>query len=190
MSVYRIKPLEWRGEAINEYTGLDAETPFGFYRIRKSFPDGEDAIGQIKCTWCFCEYFDEGAIYCESVEEAKQKAQEHWEEQVSPALEAVKGFQGVATGVKDVNDVMIHEGDRVQLDWTRHYFDGNFQSDGGEASGVVRWDENHCGFRLMLDDKWSGTYEVLNWPLLDPESEHEYEIVEHSDTEDRQCPAT
>ena len=68
---YYIRPLEW--------DRIIAETPFGTYVARD---DGWE--------YCFDEYYDEGGGDADSFEDAKKKAEDHWQSRIKLVLTLVK----------------------------------------------------------------------------------------------------
>jgi len=83
VKTYTIKPLEWEGEIKEEFDYMGASTPFGRYGITLTEEGG--------FTWgyCFDEYYDEGDFPCDSIEEGKRLAEEHWQKRLAGALEEV-----------------------------------------------------------------------------------------------------
>lgn len=80
-----ITPFEWDQNGPDEDGDIfcDAQTPFGSYRV-------ELLAGVFKWSYCFDEYYDEDSTECESIEDGKAKAWEHWVERVSRGLTSVE----------------------------------------------------------------------------------------------------
>jgi hypothetical protein len=70
-----LKQFKWESHQDGQFFSVG--TPFGNYTI-----DAED------CQWRFCfdEFYDEGEFTCDSVEECKTAAWNHWVERISPML--------------------------------------------------------------------------------------------------------
>lgn len=88
---YEIKPLSWNGvePVYNEKEncsegGYYCIVPFGSYSIEAKYHGG------FVVRYCFDEYYNEGEFEAETVEEAKNKAQEDFIQRILPALEEIK----------------------------------------------------------------------------------------------------
>lgn len=88
---YIIKPLIWSGEdpvfdSNNQYStkGYYAKVPMGSYSINAN------SRGRFDVSYCFDEYYDEGEFEAETIEEAKNKAQEDFIQRILPSLEEVE----------------------------------------------------------------------------------------------------
>lgn len=78
---YTVAELVWKGEPelLDGYFVIYAETPFGSYSIER-YGD--------RITWGyrFQEYYDQKEFECDSLEDGKAKAWDHWNERLSSAL--------------------------------------------------------------------------------------------------------
>lgn len=83
---YRVKPLEWQEDRIDEddVVSFIAPTPFGDYYVEHYLPEERLFWG-----YCFDEYKDEEYENCESIEAGKLAAERHWRERIAGALEEV-----------------------------------------------------------------------------------------------------
>lgn len=82
MKKYTLKPLEWLPSG-PEQPGCCVCTVFGFMNI-------DPVENGYEFRWCFDEYYDEGLERFDSLEAAKQRAQEFYESRILPALNEVQ----------------------------------------------------------------------------------------------------
>lgn len=78
---YTVAELRWSEspDSSDEFFLIYAKTPFGSYTVAI-------AGGAIRWGYCFDKYYDEGWHECESVEDGKAKAWNHWREKLASAL--------------------------------------------------------------------------------------------------------
>lgn len=80
MKLYQISPLEWDGKTCGTEAFYTASTPFGQYAV------SQDDDGSCRWSYCFDEYYDDGTTHCDSLEDAKRLAEEHWQQRLLSAL--------------------------------------------------------------------------------------------------------
>ena len=89
---YQITPLEWEFSGSDYHETWSAGTTFAeltVNRIRVAVEDGSPWAGW-KWSYCFDEYHDEGYQECESPEEGKRLAEEHWQKRLREGLTQVQ----------------------------------------------------------------------------------------------------
>ena len=83
---YRIKPLEWTTNAYGDFYANSRAC----YKVEKTSAD------QIMWGYCWDEYYDEAQYECESYEEGKQKAEEHYQKRVKEFLTPTDNTTAIA----------------------------------------------------------------------------------------------
>lgn len=84
--VYAVKPLEWvkNNRSPEEGEWWSASTVFNDFHVEYD-PEG---CRTYLFRYCIDEYYDEGVVECESIADAKQKAEAYYLSRLLPALEA------------------------------------------------------------------------------------------------------
>ena len=87
MSVYRIKPLEWR--QIRDASHEDGEW-WTADAIFGNFDVDRYEYGAFQWRYCIDEFYDEGSHGCTSIAEGKAEAERFYLSRLLPALEEVQ----------------------------------------------------------------------------------------------------
>ena len=90
----KLTPFEWRGALDDEFTSMCADTSWCSYRISRS-----EGIG-LFWEYCVAEYYDEGSWPCETEEDGKRLAWNHYVKRMSLNFDNPRAFRK-ANGLTD-----------------------------------------------------------------------------------------
>lgn len=88
---YTIRPLKWEHKKDDTSETFRAGVPMGSYEVKRHRAEFEESGEWLAWQWsyCFDEYYDEGACECDSAKAGKDLAWSDWLQRIESALKPV-----------------------------------------------------------------------------------------------------